>query len=35
MLSIRTKRWFVFAGVRSSASDTDSVARGGRALDAL
>ena len=35
MLSISTKRWFVFAGVMSTASDTDSVARGGRALDAL
>ena len=34
-MSSNTKRWLVLAGVLSSASDTDSAARGGRALDAL
>src|SRR4051794_8573723 len=35
MLSSKTKRWLVLARVLSSASDTDKVTRGGRALDAL
>src|SRR5215468_5505478 len=35
MLSVSRKRWFVFAGVLSSASETDSAALGGRDVEAL
>ena len=35
MLSVRTKRCFASAGVTSTGSVTDSVAGGGRELDAL